>query len=109
MALQRLQKINWTQIDTENPPSGVPITLGSVNNQLESVHAKNLYFVFDEPIGSSVWVIEHRMEKHPSVRIVDTSGNEWEGEVHYDSDIQLTITFRSNGELFNLTGKAYLS
>jgi len=36
-----LQQINWTQIDTENIPSGAIITLASALNPLESVYTKN--------------------------------------------------------------------
>jgi hypothetical protein len=36
-----LQQINWTQIDTENIPSGAIITLASALNPLEAVYTKN--------------------------------------------------------------------
>ena len=36
-----LQQINWTQIDTQNIPSGAIITLASALNPLEAVYTKN--------------------------------------------------------------------
>ena len=38
-----LQKINWTQVDTENVPSGSTINLGSPSGSLNAVYADNLY------------------------------------------------------------------
>ena len=38
-----LQKINWTQVDTENVPSGSIIDLGSPSGSLHAVYADNLY------------------------------------------------------------------
>jgi len=38
-----LQKINWTQVDTENVPSGSTIDLGSSSGPLHAVYADNLY------------------------------------------------------------------
>jgi hypothetical protein len=38
-----LQKINWTQVDTENVPSGSTIDLGSISGSLHAVYADNLY------------------------------------------------------------------
>lgn len=38
-----LQRINWTQIDTENVPSGSVIDLGSISGALHAVYAENLY------------------------------------------------------------------
>jgi len=38
-----LQKINWTQVDTENVPSGSIIDLGSSSGPLHAVYADNLY------------------------------------------------------------------
>jgi len=38
-----LQKINWTQVDTENVPSGSIIDLGSSSGPLHAVYADNIY------------------------------------------------------------------
>jgi hypothetical protein len=38
-----LQKINWTQVDTTNVPSGSIIDLGSPSTPLHAVYAENLY------------------------------------------------------------------
>ena len=61
-------------------------------------------FVFDQQVASSVWVVVHNMGKFPSVSIVDTANDQVEGEVRYNSNNQLTITFTAP-----VAGKAYLN
>jgi hypothetical protein len=60
--------------------------------------------VFDKPSASAVWVVTHNMGKFPSVSIVDTANDQVEGEVKYNSNNQLTITFTAA-----VAGKAYLN
>jgi hypothetical protein len=38
-----LQRIDWTQIDTQNIPSGFQITLADENHPFEAVYTKNLF------------------------------------------------------------------
>jgi hypothetical protein len=61
-------------------------------------------FVFDKQVAASVWVVVHNMGKFPSVSIVDTANDQVEGEVRYNSNNQLTITFTAA-----VAGKAYLN
>jgi hypothetical protein len=61
-------------------------------------------FVFDKQVAASVWVVVHNMGKFPSVSIVDTANDQVEGEVRYNSNNQLTITFTAP-----VAGKAYLN
>jgi hypothetical protein len=61
-------------------------------------------FVFDQQVASSVWVVVHNMGKFPSVSIVDTANDQVEGEVKYNTNNQLTITFTAP-----FAGKAYLN
>jgi hypothetical protein len=48
-----LQKINWTQIDTEVVPSGTTINLGAISGPLRAVYAENLY-ISGQSIGDFV-------------------------------------------------------
>lgn len=61
-------------------------------------------FVFDQPSALISWTIVHNMGKYPSVTIVDTAGDEVEGEVRHNSNNQITITFSAP-----VAGKAYLN
>lgn len=61
-------------------------------------------YVHDQQIASSTWVITHNLGKFASVGIVDTSGDEVEGEVRHNSINQVTITFSAP-----VSGKAYIN
>jgi hypothetical protein len=53
---------------------------------------------------SAIWVITHNLGRHPAVDIVDSSGNVVIGEIRYNSDNQITVTF-----IAAFSGKAYLN
>ena len=61
-------------------------------------------YTYEQGISSDVWVIQHNLNKHPSVTVVDSAGNEVVGHVHYDDLNNVTITFTSP-----FSGKAYLN
>ena len=61
-------------------------------------------YTHDQQTASSTWVINHNMGKYPSVTIIDTAGDEVEGEVKHDSQNKITINFSSA-----FSGKAYLN
>ena len=55
-----LQKINWTQIDTQNVPTGSTIDLGSLSKPLHAVYAENLYLnnapISTDILSGSIWM-----------------------------------------------------
>ena len=55
-----LQKINWTQIDTQNVPTGTTIDLGMFNKPLNAVYAENLYLngapISTDILSGSIWM-----------------------------------------------------
>lgn len=83
--------------------------VGTLSNQtdlwniLQSLTVQTNY-VHDQQVASASWVIIHNMGKKPSVSIVDTADDEVIGEVKYNSNNQLTLTFSSP-----VSGKAYLN
>lgn len=70
----------------------------------DDVMAKIETFTFEQGIAADVWVIEHNLDKYPSVSVVDSANNIVSGNVHYIDENNLTITF--NGAF---TGKAFLN
>jgi len=46
-----------------------------------------------QAIASAIWVIAHGLNKHPSVIVIDSSGEECEGLVAYDNLNKVTLTF----------------
>ena len=83
--------------------------IGNIQNQtdlwtiLQSLTVQTNY-VHDQQVASASWVITHNMGKKPAVSIVDTADDEVIGEVKYNSNNQLTITFSAP-----MSGKAYLN
>jgi hypothetical protein len=59
-------------------------------------------YVHDQSTPSDIWIVMHGLGKYPSVTVVDSSGERWSSEVHYDSPNQLTITFSAA-----FSGKAF--
>lgn len=43
--------------------------------------------------ASKVWVIDHELGKRPSVTVIDTAGNKVFGEVLYEGDSRIVLTF----------------
>lgn len=61
-------------------------------------------FVFSQSAASATWIIEHNLEKYPSVTVVTSAGTVVVGDVIYNNENIVTITF--NGAF---KGKAYLN
>jgi hypothetical protein len=62
------------------------------------------HFVFQQNTPASSWVITHNLNKRPSVVVVDSAESVVVGEVEYNSDNQVTLTFAGA-----FSGKAYLN
>lgn len=61
--------------------------------------------MWDQAVASASWVIVHNLGFNPGgISVVDTAGNVVEGDVHYDSVNQITLTFSAP-----FSGHAYLS
>lgn len=57
-----------------------------------------------QAIAADTWVVNHNLNKFPSVTIVDSANDEVEGNVNHVSKTQLTITFSAA-----FSGKAFLN
>ena len=62
------------------------------------------YFLHDQAIPEMDWVVQHNLNKYPSVSIVDSSGDQVEGEVHYDGINALHVKFSAP-----FAGRAYIN
>jgi hypothetical protein len=62
------------------------------------------HFVYLQNTPSSSWVITHNLNKRPSVVVVDSAESVVVGEVEYNSDNQVTLTFAGA-----FSGKAYFN
>lgn len=62
-------------------------------------------FVFEQGLAADTWIIEHNLNKHPSVAVVDSSGKiQMPDEIEYTNENTITVTFLSA-----FAGKAYLN
>lgn len=61
-------------------------------------------FEYVQAVPASTWLIDHTLNKYPSVTVIDSANTIVIGEVTYNSDTQLVITFQSA-----FTGKAILN
>ena len=50
-------------------------------------------FLFTQGTPAVEWVINHNMDCHPSVSVIDSSNNQVEGSVFYNSLNRVTLTF----------------
>ena len=61
-------------------------------------------YVYNNPVPSATWTINHNLNNYPVPQVVDSSGNAVEGDVTYVSANTLTVRF-SNA----FAGKVYLA
>ena len=61
-------------------------------------------FVHEQIVSSKTWIVEHTLDKYPSVSVVDTGGSIVVGSVIYISKSQLEVHFTHE-----FSGKVYLN
>ena len=90
--------------DLNNKPSinGVIISGNLTSESLGIVDDKN--FVFNQNVASNEWIVNHNLNKYPSVSVVDSGNNIVIGEVAYINENVLKIIFSSA-----FSGSAYLN
>jgi hypothetical protein len=94
----------------EDTPNQVLINQDSPNQVLvrgggiggTSANTRRLEFV--QGSASETWVIDHTLGGRPQVTIVDSADTHVFGEVQYNSNTRITVTFSAA-----FSGKAYLT
>ena len=66
-------------------------------------------YTHNQSSSSATWVINHNLEKHPSVTVVDSAETVVHGNIEYNSKNTVTITFRTDETAHAFSGKAYLN
>jgi hypothetical protein len=61
-------------------------------------------YTYSQAVPAATWTITHNMHRHPSVTVVDSAGTKVYGDITYDSQDQITITFSAA-----FSGTAYLN
>lgn len=75
-----------------------------LQTQINEISIQARGYVHEQGIASDVWVIEHNLNKHPSVTIVDSAENEVIGEIEYISNNIVEVKLKGASK-----GKAYLN
>lgn len=78
--------------------------LTNTNIMTNSSSTPDKAFVFEQDDPANTWIIEHNMDKHPSVSVVDNEGCLMMGDVQYVDTNIVTVTFSTE-----FAGKAYLN
>lgn len=89
---------------TVTVPSGQPGATGPTGPAGPQGPATAASYVHHQAVPSASWVITHPLEYYPAVTIVDSAGEEVEGDLVYNSASTLTVTFSGA-----FSGTAYLS
>lgn len=83
---------NYNKLTNKPSINGVTLT-GNKTSQDLGIDIADLNYIHNQTEASDEWVIVHNLNKYPAVSIIDSAGDEVEGNVHYDSLNQVTITF----------------
>jgi len=69
-----------------------------------NVYTTDANFVHDQGVAAAIWTVQHNLNKKCSVTVVDSANQIVVGEIVYNSDNQVTITFSGS-----FSGKAYFN
>lgn len=90
------------QINTQMPVRGVGVIDVNLTDGAFVVTSKT--YIHEQGTASDTWVIEHNLDKYPSVTLVDSAGTQFQGRVEYIDENNCIVYM--NGAT---KGKAYLN
>lgn len=73
-------------------------------SEMREFNINDKFLVYNRTVPSNEWVINHNLEKYPSVTVVDSANSIITGEVTYIDMNNLKITFQAA-----FSGRAYLN
>ena len=80
--LDSIESINTTQQSN----------IVDIQTQLSNI-IPDKYYKYNQSLPSTVWTVNHNLNKYPSVTVVDSAGTIVEGAINYVDVNNLTITF----------------
>lgn len=83
---------NYNRLKNKPEINGVVLEGNKTAEDL-GIDVADANYVHKQTESSNEWIIVHNLNKYPAVSIIDSAGDEVEGNVHYDSVNQITITF----------------
>lgn len=73
---------------------------GTVQDFINSLKSET--YIYEQILSSKKWEIEHKLDRYPSVTIVDTGGNVVMGDVKYidTNNIEINFNFEFSGTIY---------
>ena len=93
------QSVVWTTADIEALINRLEVLETTI-----AVDEKDLNYVHDQPTPSTTWIINHNLDKKPSVRVEDLAQNDIIGEIDYVDNNTVKVEFA-----IPVAGTAYLN
>jgi hypothetical protein len=90
--------VTWADISAPSQSGWTP------SNQDSPTSIAGSSFEFDQMTALATWQINHGLNRHPSVTVVDSSGAKVDGDVHYNDANSVTVYFSAA-----FAGAAYLN
>lgn len=94
-------KVIGTDYDNNNATVNFPL---NAIGEFIRTYLGGLTYTFNQATPSVTWSITHDLQRHPSVTIVDSSGNHIMGETFYQDNNNIILTFSAP-----FAGVAYLN
>lgn len=91
-------------VQVTSPTEGQVLTYNSTDEIWENTSSADKHYTHSQDVSASQWVIDHDLNKYPSVQVIDSAGSFCIGKVTHNSVNQLTLDFNAS-----FTGKAYLN
>lgn len=89
-ARETFDNVDISQLTTSQVEEKIEI----LNKMLASESGNDKNYTHTQSQSSNTWVITHNLGKYPSVTVINSAGDEVVGDVKYDSQNQVTITFK---------------
>lgn len=114
MANKKISQLEELQVNEISTAEDVIAIVDSSTNETKKVKVSDLLgnnqgttdknYVHNQVSVSATWVVNHNMNKFPSVTVVDSAGTTVVGEITHDSINQATLTFSAP-----FSGQAYFN
>ena len=75
-----------------------------IGSDVHNFFGGNATFVFTQNTPSKKWIIQHNLNRFPSVSVLDSAGSIIEGDLVYDDSNKLHVCFS-----IEFSGMAYLN
>lgn len=72
--------------------------------ELDALMLASARYTHEQMAASTTWVVSHNLNRKPQVTVVDSAGTEVIGDVAYNDDNTVTLSFSAP-----FSGKAYLA